>query len=105
LNHEYVHCPFWQERAQAKSKGGYHDEELPQWFIQGIAEYVSENYLPSYEKHVRRKIQQGLFDVDRPYSWGLYIVEYLYQTFQHELGLSYTELREGWKQYLISKFR
>lgn len=125
LNHEYVHCPFWQERAQAKLKGGYRDKELPQWFSQGMAEYISENYLPSYEEHVRGKVQRGSFYIDRPYSWGIYIVEYLYQTFQQnqiinlvrstistfdkaiqrELGIIYEKLTEGWRQYLLTKFR
>ena len=125
LNHEYVHCPFWQERAQARLEGGYRDNELPQWFSQGLAEYISENYLPSYERHVNKKVQQGSFDIDKPYSWGIYIVEYMYQTFQqnqiinlvrstistfdkaiqHELGMSHEKFTEGWRQYLRTKFR
>ena len=120
LNHEYVHMPF---HYHLQSKGrGYTDP--CSWFCQGIAEYISGNYLPSYEKRVRKAVLQGSYTIDEdPYPWGLYIVEYMYgkygkekivsliksdaPTFSdaivRELGASPTELKCGWRSYLADK--
>lgn len=120
LNHEYVHVPFYNDLNSKKS--GYTDH--PPWFNQGIAEYISQNYLPSYEKRVRESVQEGSFMIDEPYSWGLYIVEFMYSkcgqkkvidliksdapTFtdalKKEIGLSPSEFEEGWRVYLAEKF-
>lgn len=124
LNHEYVHCPFWQDRACAKIHGGYPDDELPRWFNQGIAEYISNNYLKSYEECVKESVKQRRFDINNEYAWGIYIMEYMYRKFQQnrvinlvrsesptfneaiqtELGVNRQDFDDGWKQYLIEKF-
>jgi len=84
LNHEYVHCPFWQDRALAKSYGGYPDEELPSWFNQGIAEYISENYFPSWKTRVSESLKENSFNIDNEYAWGIYILEYMYKIYSQE---------------------
>lgn len=120
LNHEYVHAAFYKDLFSKSA--GYGDQ--PSWFSQGIAEYISGNYLPSYEKWVREAVQRGSFVIDEPYSWGLYIVEYMYQeygqekivnlvkstapTFEDalskELGVSPSEFEDGWRAHLAEKF-
>jgi len=84
LNHEYVHCPFWQDRARAKCNGGYPDDVLPSWFNQGIAEYISENYIPSCRSYVRESVNEGRFSIDNEFAWGIYILEYMYEVFSQE---------------------
>jgi hypothetical protein len=120
LNHEYVHVPFYND-LYSKERGYKH---APSWFSQGIAEYISQNYLPSYEERVQKSVQQGSFMIDEPYSWGLYIVEYMYATYgrekivnlirsdastfedalRKEPGVSPSEFENGWKTYLSEKF-
>ncbi len=116
LNHEYVHIPFYDEER------GYTDP--PCWFSQGIAEYISQNYLPSYEKRVRESVQGGSFMIGEPCSWGLYIVEFMYTEYgrekvinliksdaptftdalKKEIGLSPSKFEDGWRAYLAEKF-
>ena len=121
LNHEYVHAPFYIDLYTKPS--GYSDP--PSWFSQGVAEYIGQNYLPSYETRVREAVQADSFTPEaEPYSWGLYIVEYMYteygqdkvtsliistaSTFEDaldtELGVSPSDFENGWKAYLVEKF-
>ena len=120
LNHEYVHSVFYKDLFMKST--GYKDP--PSWFNQGIAEYISENYTPSYEKKVREAVQSGSFMIDEPYSWGLYILEYMYKEYgqvkivslirstaptfldalKKELGVSPSEFEDGWQAYLTEKF-
>jgi len=120
LNHEYVHIPFYYHLYSKKR--GYTNP--PSWFSQGLAEYISGNYLPSYEQRVREAVLQGSYTIDEPYSWGLYIVEYMYEEYgkekiisliksdaptfldaiRKELGISPAEFEQGWKAYLADKF-
>lgn len=119
LNHEYVHVPFYNDLKRSEYK-----EQVPRWFSQGVAEYISQNYLPSYEKRVRESVQEGSFMIDEHYSWGLYIVEFMYAKYgqkkvinliksdaptftdalKKEIGLSPSEFEEGWRVYLAEKF-
>lgn len=120
LNHEYVHAPFYKDLYTKRT--GYKDP--PSWFAQGIAEYISENYLPSYEKRVRESVRRGSFTIAEPYSWGIYIVEHMYAKYgqekviklirsdaltfedalRKELGVSPSEFEDGWRTYLAKKF-
>ena len=120
LNHEYVHSVFCKDLFMKST--GYKDP--PSWFTEGIAEYISENYCPSYEKRVREAVQSGSFMIDEPYSWGLYILEYMYKEYgqvkiislirstaptfldalKKELGVSPSEFEDGWQAYLTEKF-
>ncbi|MCW4019519.1 MAG: hypothetical protein NWF00_12725 [Candidatus Bathyarchaeota archaeon] len=67
LNHEYVHAPVYYDLYSKPY--GYKDSAG--WFSQGLAEYISGNFLSSYEKNVREAVQGGDFTVDEPYSWGI----------------------------------
>lgn len=124
LNHEYVHVPFYNDLYSKKS--GYTDH--PPWFNQGVAEYISQNYLPSYKKRVQESVQEGSFMIDElideSYSWGLYIVEFMYTEYgrekvinliksdaptftdalKKEIGLSSSKFEDGWRAYLAKKF-
>jgi len=120
LNHEYVHVVFYNNLYLKKR--GYKDS--PSWFSQGIAEYISQNYLPSYEKKVRESVQRGSFMISEPYSWGLYIVEFMFARYckekvinliqsdaltfidalKKEMGVSSSEFEEGWRAYLAERF-
>lgn len=120
LHHEYVHVPFYN--SLYGKEYGY--RECPTWFSQGVAEYIAENYLPSYESKVKSSVEKGTFDIENsPYAWGLFIVEYLSNEFGLETSLSiventsttfrsaiedvtelrWTDFEEGWKQYLKSR--
>lgn len=98
LNHEYVHCPFWQDRFRAERYGGYTQDVLPCWFNQGLAEYISENYFPSWRSRVKQSVNEGRFNIDNEYAWGLYILEYMYETFSQEgvLGLVRSSAPSFW---------
>ncbi len=84
LNHEYVHCPFWQDRFRAERYGGYKQNVLPSWFNQGLAEYISENNFPSWRSLVMESVNEGRFTIDNEYAWGFYILEYMYETFSQK---------------------
>jgi|GEM_PF-5340080 len=64
LNHEYAHIPFYYHLYSKKK--GYTDP--PSWFSEGLAEYISGNYLPSYEERVREAVLRGSYTIDEPYS-------------------------------------
>lgn len=120
LNHEYVHCVFYDNLYRKNT--GY--KNPPNWFCQGVAEYLSSNYLPSYETKIRSKILGESFYIDCPYSWGIYIVEYIYENYgqekminlissaattfasaiEQELGCYQNEFNEEWKEYISEKF-
>jgi len=121
LNHEYVHVPFYVDLYSKKT--GY--SESSSWFSQGIAEYISQNYLPSYDRRVRKAVQDGDFTVNNePYSWGLYIVEFMYTKYgqekiinliksdassfdnavMKELKVTPLEFKDEWRAYLAEKF-
>jgi hypothetical protein len=121
LNHEYVHVPFYVD-LYSKPSGYSHP---PSWFNQGIAEYISQNYLPSYEERVREDVKTNIFPVDEePYSWGLYIVEFMYNQYGQqktvnlikssaptfnlaimtELNETSTQFEGKWQTYLLEKF-
>jgi len=120
LNHEYVHVPFYID-LYMKNRG-YKDPQP--WFSQGLAEYISDNYLPCYVNRVRESVEQGSFTINEPYAWGLYIVEYMYSKYgmdkvidiiksdeptfngalEAELGTNPLEFEEGWRRYVADKF-
>lgn len=121
LNHEYVHVPFYVD-LYSKSTGY---ANTPAWFSQGLAEYISQNYLHSYTATVQQSVQNSNFTVDeQPYSWGIYIVEFMYteygqkkvvdliksnaptfeQAITDELGLMPSQFENSWKLYLADKF-
>jgi len=120
LNHEYVHCPFYID-LYAKGRGY---KNPPSWFSQGLAEYISGNYLPSYVNRVRESVEQGSFTINEPYTWGTYIVEYMCSEYgqdrvidvikssaptfngalEKELGVALLEFEDGWRRYIADKF-
>ncbi len=120
LNHEYVHCPFY---IDLYTKGrGY--KKSPPWFHQGFAEYISDNYLPRYVIRVRESVEQGSFTINEPYTWGIYVVEYMYSEYgqdrvidvikssalnfngalEKELGVAPLEFEDGWRRYIANMF-
>ena len=120
LNHEYVHCPFY---IDLYNKGrGY--TKPPCWFNQGIAEYISDNYNPSYFNRVRESVERGSFTINEPYTWGIYIVEYMYSEYgqdkvinvikssapnfngalMKELGVTPLKFEDDWRRYIADKF-
>jgi hypothetical protein len=119
LTHEYVHAPFYFDLSLKRV--GYQDPA--NWFDQGIAEYICQNYLPSYESSVRDGVRNGDFMV-QDYAIGLYITEYLYNAYGQEIvlrlikstaptfsqaitaALNRTPLQfeDEWRTYLTQKF-
>jgi len=89
LNHEYVHAVFYYD-LYSKPRGY---KEVPGWFSQGIAEYISENYLPIYVKRVREILQSGFLIAGHEYALGLFIVEYMYEKFGGEKVISLIKSR------------
>jgi hypothetical protein len=121
LNHEYVHVPFYIDLYSKPI--GY--DNPPSWFSQGIAEYISQNYLPIYEYRVREAVKNNKFTIEEPYSWGLYILEFMYHEYEQEkivnliksnastfddaltreLNETTPEFENKWKTYLMEKFQ
>lgn len=119
LNHEYVHVPFYKDLYSKRI--GY--KESPEWFSQGLAEYISGNYDPAYREKVQEAAQSGFFLMDDPYAWGLYAVEYMYEEYgqekvinlirsdaktfgaaiEKELGVTPSEFEKGLRAYLVEK--
>lgn len=120
LNHEYVHVPFYVD-LYSKSAGFY---DTPSWFSQGVAEFISQNYLPTYVSRVQDAVQDGDFTVNEPYSWGIYIVEFMYAEYGAEkivdliksnassfalalgaeLGVTPLEFEQKWRIYIADLF-
>lgn len=119
LNHEYVHAPYYYD-LYSKTKG--YKDDLG-WFNQGIAEYISQNYLPIYEQQVQRAVKDDDYTVTE-YAFGLYMVEFMYSRYGQDkvialikseassfgaalrdvLGVAPLEFEDQWRTYLSEKF-
>jgi len=120
LNHEYVHAVYYYDLYSKRS--GW--KENVNWFAQGIAEYISQNYLPQYIKEVRDAVESGFFISGNPYAFGLFIVEYMYKEYgkdkvislirsdaptfwdavKQTFGVSPQEFERNWIKWIYGKF-
>lgn len=120
LIHEYTHVPFYNK---IYDQDGWSDP--PRWLSQGIGDYVAENYRPNYITNVDDAIANETWDFEqRPYFWGLFLAEYMYETYSptevtallennadtfsqamaDTFGVTYATFQEDAKSYLRDRF-
>lgn len=77
LVHEYSHVPFYNKLYDQE---GWSDP--PSWLSQGIGDYIAKNYRPNYISTVDEAVANEDWNFEeQPYFWGLFLAEYMYETY------------------------
>lgn len=120
LVHEYSHIPFYNKLYDQE---GWSDP--PGWLSQGIGDYIAKNYRPNYITAVDKSVANENWNFEeQPYFWGLFLAEYMYETYSpadvtsliennaetfsqamtDTFGVTYTTFQENVKEYLRERF-